>query len=104
MSICAPFSRVVAAISASNLKNVATAFRDRFPALDIVIAADNDYHAPSDVDANGRPKTNTGLIAANEAAKAVNGLVVAPLCLGRNKQDWDDVRMELGGGTDGGGI
>lgn len=96
VSICAPFSRVVAAISASNLKNVATAFRDRFPALDIVIAADNDYHAPSDVDANGRPKTNTGLIAANEAAKAVNGLVVAPLCLGRNKQDWDDVRMELG--------
>ncbi len=46
VSICAPCSRVVAAISASNLKNVATAFRDRFPALEIVIAADNDYHAP----------------------------------------------------------
>lgn len=96
VSICEPLSHVVAAISAVNLQNVATAFRDRFPALDIVIAADNDYHAPSDADANGRPKTNTGLVAANEAAKAVNGLVVAPLCLGRKKQDWDDVRMELG--------
>lgn len=96
VSICAPFSRVVAAISASNLKNVATAFRGRFPALEIVIAADNDYHVPSDVDANDRPKQNTGLVKANEAAKAVGGLVVAPLCLGRKKQDWDDVRMELG--------
>ncbi|EAW1171790.1 DUF927 domain-containing protein [Salmonella enterica subsp. enterica] len=96
VSICEPLSHVVAATSAVNLQNVATAFRDRFPALDIVIAADNDYHAPSDIGTNGRPKTNTGLIAANEAAKAVNGLVVAPLCLGRKKQDWDDVRMELG--------
>ncbi|EBB6669045.1 DUF927 domain-containing protein [Salmonella enterica] len=96
VSTCAPLSRVVAAISASNLKNVATAFRDRFPALEIVIAADNDYHAPSDVDANGKPKPNTGLVKANEAAKAVGGLVVAPLCLGRKKHDWDDVRMELG--------
>ncbi|EJJ3950369.1 DUF927 domain-containing protein [Salmonella enterica] len=96
VSTCAPLLRVVAAISASNLKNVATAFRDRFPALEIVIAADNDYHAPSDVDANGKPKPNTGLVKANEAAKAVGGLVVAPLCLGRKKHDWDDVRMELG--------
>ncbi|WP_312951170.1 toprim domain-containing protein [Superficieibacter sp.] len=96
VSICAPLPRVVAAISASNLKNVATAFRDRFPALEIVIAADNDYHAPSDVDANGKPKPNTGLVKANEAAKAVGGLVIAPLCLGRKKHDWDDVRMELG--------
>lgn|GEM_PF-1282773 len=96
VSICAPLSRVVAAIHAGNLQNVATAFRDRFPALEIVIAADNDYHAPSDVDANGRPKQNTGLVKAIEAAKAVDGLVVAPLCLGRKKQDWDDVRMEMG--------
>lgn len=96
VSISAPLSRVVAAIHAGNLQNVATAFRDRFPALEIVIAADNDYHAPSDVDTNGRPKQNTGLVKANEAAKAVDGLVVAPLCLGRKKQDWDDVRMELG--------
>lgn len=96
VSICAPFLHVVAAISASNLKNVATAFRDRFPSLEIVMAADNDYHTPSDVDANGKPKPNTGLVKANEAAKAVGGLVVAPLCLGRKKQDWDDVRMELG--------
>ncbi|EEC0963255.1 DUF927 domain-containing protein [Salmonella enterica subsp. enterica] len=96
VSTCAPLLRVVAAISASNLKNVATAFRDRFPALEIVIAADNDYHAPGDVDANGKPKPNTGLVKANEAAKAVGGLVVAPLCLGRKKHDWDDVRMKLG--------
>lgn len=96
VALADPLSRVVAAISAVNLKNVAKAFRDRFPALEIVIAADNDYHAPSDTDTNGRPKQNTGLIAANEAAKAVDGLVVAPLCLGRKKQDWDDVRMELG--------
>ncbi|CAM6328337.1 DUF927 domain-containing protein [Enterobacter hormaechei] len=96
VALTEPLSRVVAAISAVNLQNVATAFRDRFPALEIVIAADNDYHAPSDIDVNGKPKQNTGLVKANEAAKAVDGLVVAPLCLGRKKQDWDDVRMELG--------
>lgn len=96
VSLAEPSAHIVAAINANNLQNVATAFRDRFPALEIVIAADNDYHAPSDVDAHGRPKQNTGLVKANEAASAVNGLVVAPLCLGRKKQDWDDVRMELG--------
>lgn len=96
VALTVPLAHVVAAIHAGNLQNVAVAFRDRFPALEIVIAADNDYHAPSDVDGNGRPKQNTGLVKANEAAKAVNGLVVAPLCLGRKKQDWDDVRMAQG--------
>lgn len=91
-----PLSRVIAAIHAGNLKNVSTAFRYRFPALEIVIAADNDYHAIGDVDVHGKPKPNTGLIKANDAAQAVGGLVVFPRCLGRKKQDWDDVRIELG--------
>lgn len=91
-----PLSRVVAAIHAHNLQNVATAFRDRFPALEIVIAADNDYHAIDDVDTHGRPKTNIGLVKANEAAQAIGGLVVFPGCMGRKKQDWDDVRIEMG--------
>lgn len=96
VALAEPLSHVVSAISAVNLQSVATAFRDRFPALEIVIAGDNDYHTPNDVDTNGKPKLNAGLVAANEAAKAVSGLVVAPLCLGRKKQDWDDVRMEMG--------
>jgi len=96
IAICEPLSHVVAAISAVNLQTVAKVFRDRFPALEIIIAADNDYHTPSDVDAYDKPKQNTGLVNANEAAKVVDGLVVAPICLGRKKQDWDDVRQELG--------
>ncbi|EMN7475008.1 DUF927 domain-containing protein [Salmonella enterica] len=94
VSIAAPFYRVIAVMYRANLKNVATAFRDRFPALEIVIAADNDYHAPSDVDANGRTKQNAGLLDGVAAAEAVNGLVVTPL--GRKKQDWADVYKELG--------
>ncbi|EGV2163739.1 DUF927 domain-containing protein [Salmonella enterica] len=96
VAISEPLSHVVAAISAVNLQNVATAFRDRFPALEIVIAADNDFRKPSDIDTNGKPKMNTGIIKANEAAQAVGALVVSPGCLGGRKQDWDDVRRELG--------
>lgn len=96
VALCTPSSHVVAAIHAGNLKNVATAFADRYPALSIIIAADNDYHAPNDVDTQGNPKPNAGLVKAGEAAQAVNGIVVFPDCLGRKKQDWDDIRMALG--------
>ncbi|MBI0276749.1 DUF927 domain-containing protein [Hafnia alvei] len=96
VALAAPSSHIIAAINAGNLKNVATAFMARYPALSIIIAADNDYHAPNDVDAQGRSKPNTGLVKASEAAQAANGIVVFPDCLGRKKQDWDDVRMALG--------
>ncbi|MCS2163703.1 DUF927 domain-containing protein [Scandinavium sp. H11S7] len=96
LSIAVPSSRIIAAMYAGNLLSVATAFRERFPALEIVIAADNDYHAPGDVDANGKVKANMGIIKANEAARLSGALVVFPGCLGRKKQDWDDVRAELG--------
>lgn len=96
VAIAAPLSRVIAAMNATNLQNVATAFRDRFPALEIIIAADNDYHAPGDVDRNGHPCINTGLLKAVEAARATGAQVAAPDCLGDVKQDWDDVRMQLG--------
>ncbi|MGL4724481.1 MAG: DUF927 domain-containing protein [Scandinavium sp.] len=96
VSISAPFSRVIAAMNAVNLISVSTAFRERFPALEIVIAADNDYHAPGDVDANGKTKANTGILKAKEAARESGALVVFPGCLGRKKQDWDDVRAEAG--------
>lgn len=96
VTLAEPFSHVIAAISAANIKNVATAFRERFPALEIIIAADNDYHAPGDTDTRGRPKQNTGLLSANAAAAATGALVVFPGCLGHVKQDWDDVRTASG--------
>jgi putative DNA primase/helicase len=96
VALAVPLSRVVAALSAVNLQNVATVFRERFPSLEIVIAADNDYRAPGETDSNGRLKTNTGLVKAKEAADASGAVVVFPGCLGRNKQDWDSVRIELG--------
>ena len=59
---------VVMAIDAGNLKPVAMAFRQKFPGVNVIIAADND--ASKDV--------NRGLISAREAASAVRGRVVAP--------------------------
>ena len=59
---------VVVAIDAENLKAVAEAVRERCPKAEIVIAADNDH----------REKVNIGVEKAIEAAKAVDGVVVAP--------------------------
>ncbi|HCB1446080.1 TPA: DUF927 domain-containing protein, partial [Serratia marcescens] len=76
---------VVAAISASNLLNVAQAVHTRWPLARIVIAADNDFY-------DG--KENTGKVWAEKAAKAVNGCVTLPPT--RHKADWNDFMQENG--------
>ena len=76
---------VVAAISASNLPNVAQAVHARWPQARIVIAGDNDFY-------DG--KENTGKVWAEKAAKAVNGCITLPPT--RHKADWNDFMQENG--------
>ena len=59
---------VIAALNAGNLTPVAKALRTRFPLLEIVIAADNDW----------RTSGNPGITKAREVAAAVNGAVTWP--------------------------
>lgn len=75
----------VAAVAASNLPNVAQAFRQRWPDVRLVIAGDNDFD-------DG--KENTGKQWAEKAAKAVDSWVSLPPT--RYKADWDDFRQEHG--------
>ncbi|ECI0978816.1 helicase, partial [Salmonella enterica subsp. enterica serovar Newport] len=69
---------VVAAIDASNLKPVALALRGRYPKAKIIIAADNDYHAPGELDEHGKLKRNVGKIKGEEAAAACGGWLALP--------------------------
>lgn len=59
---------VAAAFSASNLALVAQALRCKFPALSIILAADDDHATEG----------NPGVTAARQAAMAVGGLVSIP--------------------------
>ena len=59
---------VAVAFDAGNLKPVAEALREKFPAIRIVIAADDDH----------KKKENKGLSKATAAAKAVRGLLAVP--------------------------
>lgn len=75
----------VAAMSKTNMKNVATALRLKWPEAQIILAGDNDF-------ADGKP--NEGRECAVKAALAVKGWVTIPP--GRFKADWDDYRREFG--------
>ncbi|WP_336885693.1 primase-helicase zinc-binding domain-containing protein [Xenorhabdus sp. Sc-CR9] len=66
---------VLAALDAGNLLSVAQSVRERWPDTKIIIAADNDWHHPDELDKNGKPKVNTGRISAEKAAIAVNGWI-----------------------------
>ena len=59
---------VAVAFNAGNVVPVAVALHKKYPQLQIVIAADDDYRTPG----------NPGLIAAKQAALAVGGFVVVP--------------------------
>ncbi len=85
---------VLAALDAGNLPSVAKSARERWPDTKIIIAADNDWHSPSDLDKNGKPKTNIGKIPAEKAALAVNGWITLPPT--EHKADWDDYRQQYG--------
>ena len=82
---------VFIAFSAGNLAAVASMVRNQYPNRDIIINADNNA-----LDSQGNPRPadkNTGLLAANHAAKLINGFVCVPYCSG---SDFDDVFSELG--------
>lgn len=59
---------VAVAFDAGNLRSVALSLRAKFPAAQIVLAADNDH----------RTEGNPGLANASEAAQAVGGVVIKP--------------------------
>lgn len=79
---------VLAALDAGNLKQVAMAIRGRWPEARIIIAADNDWHQPGELDEHGKPKVNRGRIDGEKAAAAVNGWIALPP--GDVKADWND--------------
>ncbi|MEX0448017.1 AAA family ATPase, partial [Xenorhabdus sp. SGI246] len=85
---------VLAALDAGNLYSVAKAVRERWPDIKIIIAADNDWHRPDELDKNGKPKVNVGKISAEKAAFAVNGWITLPP--DAVKADWDDYRQHYG--------
>ncbi|KJS08987.1 MAG: hypothetical protein VR73_03770 [Gammaproteobacteria bacterium BRH_c0] len=62
----------VAAMNAGNLKPVAMALQQRYPELDLILAADNDHRTPG----------NPGITKATEAAQAVGGGLVWPQSCG----------------------
>lgn len=84
----------VAAIDAGNLLSVAQVFRETFPDARIIIAGDNDWHLPGELDEHGKPKVNAGKLAAEKTAAAINGWISLPP--GEVKADWDDFRQLYG--------
>ncbi|HEK3059868.1 TPA: DUF927 domain-containing protein [Proteus mirabilis] len=80
-----PEAHTVAAIDAGNLIHVAKVMRVKYPESKIIIAGDNDIKPGQD---------NTGKLAAEKAAKAVNGVAVLPPT--DDKADWDDYRLSHG--------
>lgn len=93
-SLLAPQALAIAALDAGNLLSVALAFRERWPDAEITIAADNDWHTPGELDKQGKPKRNTGKLAADKAAAAVSGWVTLPPT--EHPADWDDYRQQVG--------
>ncbi|WFQ79641.1 DUF927 domain-containing protein [Xenorhabdus sp. SF857] len=88
------YGAVLAALDAGNLLSVAKAVRECWPDTNIIIAADNDWHHPDELDKSGKPKTNIGKVSAEKAALAVNGWVTLPPT--EHKADWDDYRQRYG--------
>jgi phage/plasmid primase-like uncharacterized protein len=83
---------VAVAFNAGNLEAVATALHSKYPALKIIMAADDDH----------LNKVNTGMVNANAAALAVGGLVAVPIFpAGRDDKhkDFNDLHQLAGAGA-----
>lgn len=89
-----PDAMIVAAIDAGNLLPVAQVMRQQHPQAQIIIAGDNDHHEPGELDEHGKPKVNTGKIAAEKAALSVSGWVSLPPT--DHKTDWNDYHQQNG--------
>lgn len=70
---------VVAAMSARNLENVASAMRKLFPSRTLIVAADDDRHLSE----------NIGLEAAQRAAESIGALLATPLPFGPETRSAD---------------
>lgn len=78
---------VLVAFTAGNLVKVAASAHDLYPAVDIIVCADNDIHSDESI-------LNAGLYYAKEAAKTINAKVLIPILNG--KIDFNDL-MNLEG-------
>ena len=80
---------VAVAFNAGNLGEVATALRSKYPALKIIVAADDDHHTDG----------NPGLTKATAAAQAVGGFLAVP-AFGADRPDkatdFNDMHQLLG--------
>lgn len=94
VALLVPDAVHLAALDAGNLLRVAEAARARWPNARITVAADNDWHAPGELDEQGKPKRNTGKLSAEKAAAAVSGWVTLPPT--DHPADWDDYRQQNG--------
>ena len=83
---------VVAAFDSGNLLPVARAYREKYPELRIIFAADNDHHLPRQLAGTGKPKRNVGILKAEEAVAAIgNAIVVYPEFSPHDSgTDWND--------------
>jgi putative DNA primase/helicase len=90
---------VVVAFNAGNLEPVVRAYRQRFPALALIIAGDNDHKLERQIGADGRPKTNVGRVKAEAAARAVGGVtLIPPFTPEQDGSDWNDLARLQGDG------
>lgn len=75
---------------------VASALREKYPDVTMMIAADNDHHLPL----RDKPLPNKGLEKAKEAAHAIDGYVIIPPLNTKEKAkgltDWNDLAQERG--------
>ncbi|MGJ0626916.1 toprim domain-containing protein [Xenorhabdus bovienii] len=85
---------VLAAMDEGNLPTVAKQVREQWTTAKIILAADNDWHSPGELDDKGKPKKNVGKIAAEKTAKAIDGWIALPPT--KHKADWDDYRQQHG--------
>lgn len=89
-----PDALAVCAIDAGNLLPVARQMRQQYPQAQIIIAADNDWHALGELDEHGKPMVNIGRVSAEQAAELVSGQVALPP--GDLKADWNDYHQQYG--------
>lgn len=88
---------VVAAFDSGNLDAVSRSLRERWPDRPLLIAADNDHRAESEVRPDGKPGINVGLRKGQEAAGKHGGAVVAPgFGASESGSDWNDYAQQYG--------
>ncbi len=84
---------VAVAFNAGNIEAVAKALRERDPAAQIIIAADNDHHLPR----RAVPLVNVGVDKAEAAAREVGAKVLVPSFETHDRgTDWNDYAARHG--------